>query len=159
MIDASAMPAISAAIGPARRSLSRRALGLLAAIAAGYAALLLTAPDATASAQRQIDSELVMLLRFMAGVKALLALCALAAAVWRLGYPASPLLTAAYVLAPALMCTAPVVIWRMTNVATGAELFHGGLALLLLTLFADRGQAAELGRGLFRRSNSLIDAS
>jgi hypothetical protein len=151
MTDASAMPATSAAIGPARRSLSRRGIGLAAAIAAGYVALLWTAPDATASALRQTDAELVMLLRFMAVVKALLALFALAAAVWRLGYPASPLLTAAYVLAPALMCAAPVVIWQMAYVATGAEMFHGGLALLLLALFADRGQASDLAKTALMR--------
>jgi hypothetical protein len=144
MTDASAIPLSPVAAGPARRSLSRRTIGLAVAVAAGLAALLWTAPDASAVAVRQTDAELVMLLRFMAGVKALLALCALAAAVWRLGYPASPLLTTAYVIGPALMCAAPAVIWQMAHVAAGAALFHGGLVLLLLALYADRGQAPAL---------------
>jgi hypothetical protein len=150
MSDASALPALSTTGAPARWTIPRPATALLAAFAAVGAALLASAPDA-ASTLATDDAELVMLLRFMAGVKAMLALTALAASVWRLGYPASPLLGAAYIVAPALMCAAPVVIWQVAHVALGAGLFHGGLALLLLALYADRGRTSQLAQATLLR--------
>jgi len=151
MSDAAALPALSRTGAPPRWSMFRPATAGLAALAAVGAALLATAPDAATAAAAAADSELVMLLRFMAAVKAVLALAALAAAAWRLGYPASAPLGAAYIIAPALMCAAPVVIWQIAHVALGAGLFHGGLALLLLALYADRGHSAELAKGTLLR--------
>jgi len=146
MTDASAMLALSTAAAPARRSISRPALAIAAAAAMAIATLLLTVPGAATPPVAQADPELTMLLRFMAGVKAMLALAALAAVAWRLGYPASPPLSAAYLLAPALMCAAPVLIWRMAHVAAGAGLFHGGLIVLLIALYADRGNTSALAK-------------
>jgi len=126
-------------------STNHRAIGLLATAAFVSGALLASSP-ATSLAAAPSDAELVMLLRFMAGVKALFALFALGVSVWRLGHPASPQLTLAYIIAPGLMCAAPVVIWQLAHVAAGAALFHGGLVVLLLALYADRDQATELAK-------------
>jgi hypothetical protein len=145
MSDVSVGPASYVAAPPLRWSMPRPVVALVAALIAVTAAIL-ASPDAATAARAQSDAELVLLLRFMAGVKALLALAALGAVVWRLGYPASPVTSAAYVLAPALMLAAPLLIWQIAPTALGAGLFHGGLALLLLALFADRGQASELVR-------------
>ncbi|PZA11602.1 hypothetical protein DNX69_17715 [Rhodopseudomonas palustris] len=145
MSEASVLNAAHPAAPPLRWSVPRPVLAIAAALIAAAAAVL-TAPDAATAALAQRDTELVLLLRFMAGVKAVLAFAALGAVVWRLGYPAAPLLSAAYVLAPALMVAAPLLIWQIAPTALGAGLFHGGLALLLLALFADRGQASELVR-------------
>ncbi|MBB1090339.1 hypothetical protein HUU61_03460 [Rhodopseudomonas palustris] len=146
MTDASALPTSAAATHRVHGSAPRRAIALLAAVSAIAIALLVSSPDATTRAVASSDAELVMLLRFMAAVKALLALVALGVSVWRLGFPASPALKVAYTLAPALMCAAPVVIWQMADVAFGAGLFHAGFVLLLLALYADRGQAVELAK-------------
>ncbi|MGP9813194.1 hypothetical protein ACTZWT_16935 [Rhodopseudomonas sp. NSM] len=151
MTDASALPTSAAAPRRVHASATRRAIALLAVVSAIAVALLASSPEASASAVALSDPELVMLLRFMAGVKALLALFALGVAVWRLGYPTSPALTLAYVTAPALMCAAPVVIWQMAHVAVGAALFHAGFVLLLLALYADRGDATELAKSAMLR--------
>jgi hypothetical protein len=143
MTDASALPGSPVAMRPGYGSAARRGVALIAAAAAVFAALVAATPEATAAALQSSDAELVMLLRFMAGVKALMAVSALGIAVWQLGHPASPALTLAYTLAPALMCAAPVVIWQMAHVAFGAALFHGGLVVLLLALYADRGDVVE----------------
>ncbi|MBI5130921.1 MAG: hypothetical protein HZA66_15885 [Rhodopseudomonas palustris] len=146
MTDASALPRSSAATSPVPGSATRRAIGLLVAAAFVSVASLATSPEASSLAAAQSDAELVMLLRFMAGVKALLALFALGVSVWRLGHPAPLPLTLAYIVAPALMCAAPAVIWQLAHVAAGAALFHGGLVVLLLALYADRGQGTELAK-------------
>lgn len=125
---------------------SRRAIALIAVAAAVAVALLASPPDATAVAIRQTDPELILLLRFMAVVKAALALAALGVSLWRLGHPASPVPALGYSFAPALMCAAPIVIWQMAHVAAGAALFQAGFAMLLLALYADRGQATELAK-------------
>ncbi|ABD05202.1 conserved hypothetical protein [Rhodopseudomonas palustris HaA2] len=146
-----ALPASAAATHRMHGATSRRAVALIVAAAAIIAALVATLSDATSLTAQQADPELVMLLRFMAGVKALLALAALGAAVWRLGYPTSPTLTLGYTLAPALMCAAPVVIWQIAHVGVGAALFHAGFVLLLLALYADRGEATELAKSTVLR--------
>jgi hypothetical protein len=92
-----------------------------------------------------------MLLRFMAAVKAVMALAALAAAGWRLGYPASPRLAIAYLGSVGLMGAAPGLIWQIADVAIGAALFHAGLLLLVVALFADRGEVSALAQGTLRR--------
>ncbi|NEW88972.1 hypothetical protein DU475_17100 [Rhodopseudomonas sp. WA056] len=145
MSDVSVGPASYVVVPPLRWSMPRPVAAIAAALIA-VAAAVLTAPDSATAARAQSDAELVLLLRFMAGVKALMALAALAAVLWRLGYPVSPVLSAAYVLAPALMVAAPLLIWQIAPTALGAGLFHGGLALLLLALFADRSQTSELVR-------------
>ena len=83
------------------------------------------------------DADLARLLRFMALIKAALAILALGVAHWRLRHAASPRLATAYVGAIALMAAGPGLIWSMTHVIAGAVLFHSGLLLLLALGWAD----------------------
>jgi hypothetical protein len=139
--------------------MSWRAFLLVAVIAAAGSAWLATPAASVAQATLAIDGELSMLLRFMAVVKATMALAALAATFWRLGYPASPMLATAYVGAMVLMCAAPGLIWQLAHVAIGAALFHAGLLLLVVALFADRGQVSALTGatiGRLRRAETRI---
>ena len=90
------------------------------------------------------DAELAMLLRFMAAVKAMIALAVLGVTTWRLGHPAPPAVALLYLAAVALMAAAPGVIWQLAHVGVGAGLFHAGLLLFLGALVADRGEATQL---------------
>lgn len=91
-----------------------------------------------AAALTQMGPELALVLRFMAGVKALFALALVLVAAWRLGHPVT--LTAAwfYIGASALMSGAPGLIWTLNHVAAGALAFHAGLLLFLGTAWRDR---------------------
>jgi thiol:disulfide interchange protein len=100
---------------------------LLAVAAAHFAA------DGEASARAvAADPELARLLRAMAFLKASMA----AAAVWLadrlLREPLPTALAAGLVLAVALMAAAPVLMWHVAPVGTGALLFHAGMVLLLV---------------------------
>ncbi len=81
--------------------------------------------------------EFEALIRFMAIVKAAMALGAVALIYWRLSFPASPRMTLAYIAAAVLMAAAPGVIWHMAAIGKGAALFHGGLVLFLILALAD----------------------
>jgi hypothetical protein len=132
-------------------AMSWRALALAGVLAADASGWLATAPEAVAQATQSTGAELTMLLRFMAAVKALMALAALAATVWRLGFPASPMLAIAYLGSITLMSAAPPLIWQIAHVALGAALFHAGLLLLVVALFADRGEVSALTGATIRR--------
>jgi hypothetical protein len=112
---------------------------LCACAAAAVAGLLGASPAATLAAVGQAGADLVMLLRFMAAMKALTAVALLVVVVWRLGMPAPAWLTVAYGVAAVLMSAAPGMIFQMVHVATGAVLFHAGLLTLLVAAWADRG--------------------
>jgi hypothetical protein len=86
-----------------------------------------------------------MMLRFMAMVKAATALAAVAIIGWRLGFAASPTLAAMYIAAAALMAAAPLPIWQIAQAGLGAGLFHAGVLLAVIALFADRDRAAVGG--------------
>jgi hypothetical protein len=90
------------------------------------------------------DAELAALLRFMAAVKATIALAVLGVTAWRLGHPAPAAVALIYVAAAALMAAAPGVIWQLAYVGIGAGLFHAGLLLFLGALVGDRGGASQL---------------
>jgi len=88
-------------------------------------------------------SDLLVLLRFMAGVKAVMALEAVALVAWRMGAPVGVGTAAAYVAASALMAAGPGPIWDMQlwdiqHVAPGAMAMHGGLSALLVMGWMDR---------------------
>ena len=119
--------------------------------AAALAGVLATSPAATVAAVRQAGGELAMLLRFMAGVKALMAAAFVALTTWRLGYPASGRLAAVYVVSAALMSAAPGVIFQMAHVAAGAVLFHVGLLVQLGAAWADRGGRARVVAAVMAR--------
>jgi hypothetical protein len=150
MSDSAALPRLAAKT-PARILASWRGALFLAAAAGALSGLLFTTPDQAASAQAAAGPELAMLLRFMAVVKAGMALATLALTAWRFGFSISPAQALGYLGAGTLMAAAPLPIWQLAHVAAGAALFHLGLLLLLVALFADRGTAAELARSATQR--------
>lgn len=83
-------------------------------------------------------SDLVVLMRFMAAVKAAMALGAVALVWWRMGDPVGRGTAAAYVAAAAVMAAGPGLIWDMRHLALGAIAVHGGLSALLVTGWLDR---------------------
>jgi hypothetical protein len=111
---------------PARRA--ALAVAVLLAVAVAH----LAADDAASTAAAAADPELARLLRAMALIKASMA----AAAAWLadrlLRCPLGPGLAAALVAAVALMAAAPVLMWHVAHVGTGALLFHAGMIALLV---------------------------
>ncbi len=97
-----------------------------AAIGAAYA------PAATS------DPDLLVLVRFMAFVKTVIALSAAAAVAWRLGADITRPLSAAYIASVALMALAPGLIWNEALLPLASGAFHSGL-LLGLALAASDG--------------------
>ncbi|MCK7474017.1 MAG: hypothetical protein MZV49_11975 [Rhodopseudomonas palustris] len=85
-----------------------------------------------------------MLLRFMAVVKAVIAIAVLGITTWRLGHPLPIWLGLLYSSGCALMMAGPGVIWHLTAVGSGAALFHGGVLLWLAALAADHDTARTL---------------
>jgi hypothetical protein len=128
-----ATPAVPAAgsSSPTRSAAPRAALAvsvLLAVVVAHFAA------DGEASARAvAADPELARLLRAMAFIKASMA----AAAVWLADrllrhQPLGAGLAAGLVAAVALMAAAPVLMWHVAHVGTGALMFHAGMVLVLV---------------------------
>ena len=111
------------------------------AIAVGF---LATSTEATLLAVSHDGASLTRLLRAMAAIKALLAIGAAAATLWRFGAAVSLPRFAAYAVAGAAMAAGPGLIWGMAHVGLGALLLHGGLLGLILLLWRDPGMAARL---------------
>jgi hypothetical protein len=100
---------------------------------AGLAGLLLglhTAPP-------RMDAELVPLLRFMAVLKAGMAIGAAALVQWRLQGPAGLPLKLALLGSTALMMFAPGLIWSLNHLIAGAVVFHTGLLIFLVAAARD----------------------
>ncbi len=116
---------------PALRPIWRPVLA--AAVLGAAAAALLTGADPSAA-----DPELLVLLRFMAVVKAAMALGAAALVTWRLGWPVRPAAAAGYVVATSSMAAGPGLIWQLGHVGAGAVLVHGGLVALIGLAWLDR---------------------
>ena len=113
---------------------------LLAAAVLGAAALSLTTQAGPH------DPELATLLRFMAVVKAAMALGAAALIGWRLGWPVRPAMGLGYVAGVSSMAAGAGLIWQLGHVGTGALLVHGSLVALVGIAWLDRaewGQAAS----------------
>jgi hypothetical protein len=117
---------------------------LLVLVCATAATGWLLAGNPAQPALLESDAELAMLLRFMAAVKAVMALAALGVTTWRLGHPSTPAVALVYLAAVSLVGAAPGVIWQLAHVGLGAALFHAGLLLFCCALFADRGAATQL---------------
>ncbi len=96
-----------------------------------------------------------MLLRAMAGLKALIAASAIGVMVWRLGSPVGPVRMAFYVLASSAMTAGPVLIWTLANVGCGVALLHGGLLATLLLLWRDPVVGARLQAAINDRRLAL----
>jgi hypothetical protein len=87
---------------------------------------------------------LARLLRFMAVVKAGIALAACAAVLWRLGAAITLPWFTAYAVSAAAMAAGPGLIWGMAHVAPGALLLHGGLIATVLLVWRDPAVASRL---------------
>ncbi len=85
-----------------------------------------------------VEPELALLLRFMAIVKAAMAIAAAVAIAWRLNGPVRPAAALAYVAALSSMAAGAGLIWRLEHVAAGAVMVHGGLAALAAVAWMDR---------------------
>lgn len=101
-------------------------------------AVLAAAAFALATPPGPTDFELGMLLRFMAVVKAGMALGAATLIAWRMGTPVRPAVAAGYVVATAAMAGGAGLIWQLAHIGTGAALVHGGLLALLIVAWRDR---------------------
>jgi hypothetical protein len=112
------------------KTLSRQGALLTLAALAAAAGLLATGPAL-------VDPELVMLLRFMAVLKAAMAIGALVLVAWRLRRPAGPALAASGIASVAFMAAGAGLIWSLGHVALGAVLFHAGLFTLLVAAWRD----------------------
>ncbi len=101
-------------------------------------------------------SDLLVLMRFMAVVKAAMALGAVALVWWRMGAPVGRGAAAAYVMAAAVMAVGPGLIWDMRHIALGAVAVHGGLSALLVVGWLDRaGWNSLVGEAVARRRMRL----
>ncbi len=102
-------------------------------------------------------SDLLMLMRFMAGVKAAMALGAVALVWWRMEAPVGRAAAAAYVMAAAVMAVGPGLIWDMRHIALGAVAVHGGLSALLVVGWLDRAGCIGVGgEAVARRRMRLV---
>ncbi len=142
-LAASPAPAPAAAAADPELAWLLRAMALTKAAMAAAAALAgavlcavavahLAADDAASARAAAADPELAWLLRAMALTKAAMA----AAAAWLadrlLRRPLGPGLAAGLISATALMAAAPVLMWHVAHVGTGAVLFHAGMVLMLV---------------------------
>lgn len=84
------------------------------------------------------DPDLAVLLRFMAVVKAVMALGAAALVGWRFGLPVRPATGLAYIAAMSGMAAGAGLIWQLGHIGTGALLVHGGLLALAGIAWMDR---------------------
>jgi hypothetical protein len=107
---------------------------IVAAIVSGF---LMAGREATSLAVLNAGEDLTRLLRAMAALKALIAACAAAAVLWRLGAEISPPWFTAYALACCAMGAGPGLIWSMAYVGVGALLLHAGLLASLLLIWRD----------------------
>ena len=133
------------AAGQARLRPPVARLALLGAVAGAGALGVLAGGDAA-------GSDLLVLMRFMAGVKAAMALGAVALVWWRMGAPMGRGMAAAYVVSAAVMAAGPGLIWDMQHVVLGAVAVHGGLSALMVAGWLDRAAwNGALGAAVARR--------
>jgi len=138
---------VSEGVSPA---VSRGLLILILVAGAGAGALSAAAP-ASSLAVAHAGADLTRLLRFMAVLKAAIAVGAAAAVFWRLGVAASLPWLAAYGVAAGAMAAGPGLIWAMVHVGLGALLLHGGLLMTILLLWRDPATAGRMQAILSRR--------
>jgi hypothetical protein len=145
------------AVAPLRMAWLQPCVVLLVAAAALAAGFLATDRAASAQAVAQAGPELVRLLRAMAAIKALMAIAAGAAVLWRLGSAATPPWLAGYALACGAMAAAPGLIWDMAHVTLGAALLHGGLLACIVLLWRDPAVGSRLAALVQVRRRRMAD--
>jgi hypothetical protein len=123
-------------VAPAGTAAPGRALGWRLAFAVAAAA----GAASIALAPAYADPDLVLLMRFMAVVKAAMALGALAAIDWRLrrGDVTAGMATV-YGASGVMLAASPGLIFSLAHVIAGAMLFHTGLFLFIAAAWRDRG--------------------
>jgi hypothetical protein len=133
----------------------RPAAARMIVIAAAAASLGVSAVYAHAHPGAVADPALARLLRAMAAIKMLLAVCAGAAIWWRLAAPVRPVWLAGYAAAAGAMAAGPPLIWALTHIGMGALLLHGGLLTSILLLWRDPVTGACLDRAILARRARL----
>jgi len=128
--------AVEAPIAQAGLQHGRISPALLLWLVAGFAGAAGLAIGLSGGAA-PIDTELVPLLRFMAVIKACMAIGAAGLVHWRLRRPAELPLLAPLFGSTALMMVAPGLIWGLKNLILGAVLFHAGLIAFLIAAARD----------------------
>jgi hypothetical protein len=126
-------PAVWTVATPRARRMAL-AVAVAMALAAGAVA------GATQASTGVSDADFLILVRFMAFVKALIALAAAALVAWRFGLAIARPLSAAYIASVSLMALAPGLIWYEALLPLASAAFHSGL-LLGLALAAGDGMA------------------
>ena len=128
-------------------------LVLAVAVLGAAVVALLTNADPSAA-----DPELLVLLRFMAVVKAAMAMVAMALVAWRLNGPVRPATALIYVAAVSSMAAGAGLIWQLEHVAAGAVMVHGGLVAAAVLAWFDRAgwdQATSAKLSSMRSSRSF----
>jgi hypothetical protein len=116
------------------------------AVFGGLAAGVALAPEA------RYEPEFVMLIRFMAVMKAAIIVACVALIAWRLKGDIAPSLAAAYIAAVGLMAIAPGLIWSLAALPVASAFFYAGLLVGLALAAADgyarrrRGEPATPAR-------------
>jgi hypothetical protein len=118
--------------------LLRSGLVLGCAFAIGIAAWL-----GDPSGYLQADPALARLLRGMAIIKGMIALAAVGAVFWRLGWPVSKAGAGAYLGCAWVLSGSTMIIWQLSFIVPAALLFHAAALSLLLVSFRDRSAAAD----------------
>ena len=146
--------------GPATSGMSpglQRGLLVAALCAGGVWAIYATGSTGTTEVVERAGGDLTRLLRFMAVIKATMAVGVSAIVWWRLALPAALGWLLAYLAAVAAMAAGPVLIWGMVHVGFGALLLHGGLLAALVTLWRDPAVTAKLKDLVAARQPALLD--
>lgn len=124
----------------------RRTLLVLSTLAA----LALTAGLNATAPTTDVAPDLVRLLRFMALLKGVFALAALAACFWRLARPATLWREAVYVAGPGLMAAGAICLWHVQSPGIAATVLHLGLFALLAAALTDEALIPALRRSAKR---------
>jgi hypothetical protein len=118
--------------------LLRSGLVLGCAIAIGIAAWV-----GDPSGYLQTDPALARLLRGMALIKGLIAIAAVGAVFWRLGWPVSRRGAAAYLASSWVLTGSTMIIWQLSFIVPAALLFHAAALTMLLVSWRERDAGAD----------------
>ncbi len=86
----------------------------------------------------QADPALAHVLRAMALIKGLIVVGALAAALWRYGWPITAPVGVGYAAGVAVLAGSTTMVWELTLIPLAALMFHGALAGIVWLGWRDR---------------------
>jgi hypothetical protein len=107
-------------------------------IAACALAIGLAASMGHPSTYMQADPALAHLLRAMALIKGLIVVGALAAALWRYGWPITAPVGLGYAAGVAMLAGSTTMVWELTLIPLAALMFHGALVGIACLGWRDR---------------------